>query len=157
MQSNEIWRRVVGFERNYEISSLGRVRSLKTGRILKLGVHPAGRLQVNLTVEGRGFTAKVHRLVAQAFIGAGGPGQVVCHNDGDFRNNVPSNLRWDTQAENLRDTVRHGHHYWANRTRCIRDHEYTEANTAWDGNARVCRRCAAIRLSEHRARKRVSA
>lgn len=50
----------------------------------------------------------VHRLVAQAFIGPGVEGQVVCHNDGDTSNNRKENLRWGSRLENAADSVRHG-------------------------------------------------
>lgn len=46
-------------------------------------------------------TAKVHRLVCEAFNGQPGPGQVCMHLNEDARDNRPENLAWGTQKENL--------------------------------------------------------
>jgi hypothetical protein len=50
----------------------------------------------------KGRTYKVHILVCEAFNGAKPfPKAVVMHDDEDSSNNVPSNLKWGTQKENL--------------------------------------------------------
>jgi hypothetical protein len=50
----------------------------------------------------RGKTYKVHRAVCEAFHGlAPFDGAVVMHLDEDGRNNLPHNLKWGTQRENL--------------------------------------------------------
>lgn len=50
----------------------------------------------------RGYkTLKVHRLVCEAFNGPPKNGQVCMHLDENSRNNIPSNLAWGTQKENL--------------------------------------------------------
>jgi hypothetical protein len=51
------------------------------------------------TVEGK--TSKVARLVCEAFNGAPPAGMNCLHRDENSRNNVPSNLKWGTQKENL--------------------------------------------------------
>jgi hypothetical protein len=51
---------------------------------------------------------KVHRLVLEAFVGVCPRGYVGCHSDGDPENNRLSNLRWDSQKNNVADQVRHG-------------------------------------------------
>jgi hypothetical protein len=53
-------------------------------------------------------SALVHRLVLEAFIGAAPAGLEACHNDGNPKNNVLSNLRWDTRRENAADRIAHG-------------------------------------------------
>lgn len=157
----EEWRPVVGYEGVYEVSSLGRVKRVgagpgaTVGKILRQFVHPTGRYQVGLTKDGKGRMEKVHRLVAFAFLGEPQPGQEVCHNDGDWRNNTPANLRWDTHAENLKDVFRHGNHYWANRTHCKHGHEYTAENTYLNrSGARVCRVCQRERMDAFVQRRR---
>jgi len=50
----------------------------------------------------------VHWLVAAAFLGKKAVGRSVCHNDGNPYNNMSSNLRYDTHAANMADSVRHG-------------------------------------------------
>lgn len=46
-------------------------------------------------------TAKVHRLVCEAFNGPPQPGQVCMHLNEDARDNRAANLAWGTQKENL--------------------------------------------------------
>jgi hypothetical protein len=121
---DEEWRAVVGFEGLYEVSNLGRVRSLdctieqrnrygvirycKPGRFLRAEINRDGHLQVTLCAKGRAKHARIHVLVAEAFIGARPQGLEVCHCDGVHTNNVPGNLRYDTRAANSQDAVTHG-------------------------------------------------
>ena len=50
----------------------------------------------------RGKTYKVGRLVCEAFHGMAPKGKRICmHKDEDSTNNVPMNLKWGTQKENL--------------------------------------------------------
>lgn len=80
----ESWKRVVGFD-NYEVSNLGRVRSVShlshivnrwsqcvpmfvTGRVLKPGVDKLGYQRVSLSKDGKYYYRLVHRLVAIAFV-----------------------------------------------------------------------------------------
>jgi hypothetical protein len=54
-------------------------------------------------------TLTFHRAVALAFLGnPPSAAHEVAHNDGDPRNNAPSNLRWATHADNNADRERHG-------------------------------------------------
>lgn len=68
--ANEQWRDIAGYEGMYQVSDLGRVRSLKYGkvRVLRHGKHRQGYLQVALCQYGKQKSVYVHRLVAQAFI-----------------------------------------------------------------------------------------
>lgn len=119
MSKTEEWRDVVGYVGRYQVSSLGRVRSLpnrvrKTEIILKPGVHRHGHLLVNLTrATADGWKQKchwVHRLVLEAFVGPCPDGMEGCHNDGNPANNCLDNLRWDTPVGNAADRVTHGTH-----------------------------------------------
>lgn len=92
----------------------GETRALvwKDGRILKPYTRSKnGRpvcQTVNLKINGKTNTERVHRLVLQAFVGQCPEGWDGCHNDGNPLNNSLSNLRWDTKAANIADSVRHG-------------------------------------------------
>lgn len=142
--SEEEWRPVVGYEGYYEVSNLGRVRSLSRmihsasgqkpypmrGRIKKHTIsqgYPLVRLSRD-NVKRNWF---VHRLVAYAFLGEPEPGQEVCHIDGTRDNPAVDNLYWGTRAENLADSLAHGS--WNNqnvgKTHCKRGHEFTPENT----------------------------
>lgn len=106
MDEIEEWRSVEDYP-NYEVSSLGRVRNVRTGRVLKNGYFKNGYVKITLT-NGKPRTFTMHSLVAHAFIGPRPEGLVVAHWDGTRDNNVPSNLRYTTNAANQDDRNRHG-------------------------------------------------
>lgn len=115
----EVWKSVVGHP-GYEVSSLGRVRSVRRqvaekgsgrvrvlrGRILKQRL-TKGYPQVTLSNEGVHKYRYVHQLVCEAFNGAR-TARDTRHLDGNPQNNTPENLRWGTPTENYLDRVRHG-------------------------------------------------
>jgi hypothetical protein len=118
----EEWLPVSGYEGIYEISTLGNVKSVGrvvpfrwfsrtiNERILSYRVDSSGHAQVGLCVDGVEKMHLVHRLVLEAFTGECPDGMECCHNDGDPSNNRIDNLRWDTHAGNMGDTVNHGTH-----------------------------------------------
>lgn len=97
--TTEIWKPVVGFERFYDVSNLGRVRSARE-RILKSYVARNGYIKITLQGirSSKGFT--VHSLVAAAFIGERPTGYHINHLDGDKTNNRADNLAYCTPEEN---------------------------------------------------------
>lgn len=111
------WKAIHDFEGVYEVSDAGEVRSWKSrngrGAATKphmlnpvLGVD--GRLRVTLCSVGYKRLHPVHRLVLEAFVGPCPPGMEACHEDGNPRNNVLRNLRWDTRKNNHADKWKHG-------------------------------------------------
>ncbi len=120
----EEWRAVVGIDEGigefYEVSSLGRIRSLE--RTVKCGkgtrLLPGAMMrpgtsreypEIKLRSPGRQKTISVHRLVAMAFLGdRSSEGLEVCHENGNPFDNRVENLRWDTHLANMRDRARHG-------------------------------------------------
>lgn len=127
----ELWRPVVGDEDSYEVSNLGRVRSLDRvsehmshwksgithtikrylrGRLLRPGIGAHGYPTVNIYSslgESRGNFC-VHILVLNAFVGPSPPGMECRHLDGNRKNPSLINLCWGTKQENTADKVRHG-------------------------------------------------
>lgn len=106
---SEVWLPIAGYEDCYEVSSLGRIRSvtridplgrLREGRDLKFK-NTRGYLRVNLSLAGIQTTHAVHRLVAQTFIPNPDDKPQINHKDADKANNVVSNLEWCTGAENM--------------------------------------------------------
>jgi hypothetical protein len=114
----ELWLPVKGFEGKYEVSSLGRVRSLGRMVVRSRGVpffRPTRFLKPNATggtgyptVNFGGGTKYVHGLVLEAFVGPRPEGCEACHCNGSRIDNRVENLRWDTPQENQRDRAKHG-------------------------------------------------
>lgn len=115
----EKWLAVVGYEGLYEVSDLGRVRSLTYGkrwpgprkepRLLKCTpVGPESYPRASLVKDGIETPTYVHDLVLTAFVGIRPDGLLCRHYDGNPQNNTLGNLLWGTYEANSRDTMRHG-------------------------------------------------
>lgn len=137
----EEWRDIPGWKGYYQASSHGRVRSLDRtiqdkngrsvrvrGRILSPGTKAAGYHYVNLRRGGSGSSQNVHTLVARTFLGERPEGKIVCHTNGNPRDNRVDNLRYATYTDNLVDAIGHGTHHGAKKTHCKRGHEMAEPN-----------------------------
>jgi hypothetical protein len=137
----EHWRPVYGWEGLYEVSDLGRVRSLDRWVVhhdgrrvwypsLHVGLRmgPQGYLRVLLCRNSSSKWIHVHRVVLEAFAGLRPPGLMACHGNGDPLDNSLVNLRWDTMSSNAQDSVRHGTHRHTKRTHCPRNHRLMSPN-----------------------------
>ena len=116
----EEWKPVQGYENHYEVSSLGRVRSLMWGgpqgskprpapRFVQTAAREAGYLFVGLCKQNlpRKYLL-VHRMVLEAFVGSG-VGMDAHHVDCEPRNNALSNLEWKSRQDNVGERDRAGH------------------------------------------------
>ncbi len=105
----EIWKPVKGYEGIYEVSNLGRVKSLPrtagnykfTGRILKQFFTDGRYYYVGLSQYGKSKNVCVHRLVAEAFVPNPDGKETVNHINEDTTDNRACNLEWLTRQENL--------------------------------------------------------
>lgn len=111
--SEEIWKPVVGYEGLYEVSDMGRVRTLlvKTrcrndGGILNQQKATNGYRLVCLTKDGRDSARSVHRIVASAFCKNDANKPTVNHINGDRKDNRLENLEWATMLEQSADARR---------------------------------------------------
>lgn len=108
----EVWKDIKDFEKYYQISNLGRLKSLerlsknRSGsivlkeKLIKIPVNNKGYCHVKLHKKGIIKNFKLHRLVAIHFIDNPENKKEVNHIDGNKENNIVSNLEWVTPKEN---------------------------------------------------------
>lgn len=117
----EVWQDVDGYEGLYQVSNLGRVKSLKridtkpykdgfrthivNERILKPFATRTGYLLVKLTKDKKEKSYQVHRLVAIAFIPNPENKPQINHKNGKREDNNLLNLEWVTASENARHKI----------------------------------------------------
>lgn len=117
----EKWKKIYydGYDLNYEISNLGRVRNTVTGHIRVLEESNTGYLRLSLRITSLKKTLhfQIHRLVAMAFIpipkrhrkqGLTYKDLTVNHINGNRHDNVVLNLEWCTQSENVIHSIATG-------------------------------------------------
>ena len=106
------WKPVKDYEGKYEVSDQGEVRTA-SGMVLTQWLNSHGYLLVRLS--GPRAVARVHRLIAKAFVPNPDSKPFVNHIDCVRNNNLWCNLEWCTQPENLkhsRDLGRMQNDYW---------------------------------------------
>ena len=110
----ELWKDIKDYEGFYQVSNLGRVKSLsrsiydsrgymiyRKGKIKKPSVDKNGYPQIGLCKNGTVITRKIHRLVAETFIPNPENKPEINHKDEDKLNNCVDNLEWVTEKENV--------------------------------------------------------
>ena len=107
---NEIYKDIENYEGLYQISNLGRVKSLDYHRtrkeqILKPATDKGGYLFVGLCKNGKCERLLVHRLVATAFIPNPDNKPCIDHINTNRTDNSVDNLRWTTQKENCNNPI----------------------------------------------------
>lgn len=110
----EIWKDIKGYKGWYQVSNIGRVKSLDRkiidsmgriysykGKLLKLSLTHDGYLYVSLAKNGNARSRTINNLVAEAFIPNPSNLPEVNHKDEDKLNNKVSNLEWCTRKYNI--------------------------------------------------------
>lgn len=110
---NEVWKSITGYEGQYEISNLGRVKSVKrevpkragfrkiAESIKNIRTNKYGYCDILLCSNNKKLHYTIHRLVAQAFIPNPENKKTVNHKNGIRTDNRIENLEWSTAKENI--------------------------------------------------------
>lgn len=106
-----MWK-TIDFEPNYEVSTLGEVRSSKTKLVKSLRSCRGGYLRVTLYPSGK--TYHVHRLVALTHLNKVEGLDVVNHKDGVKTNNRVENLEWCDHKYNVNHAYQNGLNQYRN-------------------------------------------
>lgn len=116
----EVWRDINGFDGLYQVSSLGRVKSLEKvikydngekhlgERLLSFETDKHGYYRTLLRKRGKGYHQLVHRLVCKAFVGNPNNSPEVNHINGIKNDNRAENLEWCTRSENEQHAYNNG-------------------------------------------------
>jgi hypothetical protein len=114
-----MWKKINDFP-NYEISDIGKIKNIKTGKCLSPKKSRTGYLRVTLCNDGFQKTFSIHRLVAIAFIQNPERKPTVNHKNEKKDDNRAENLEWATNSEQnaygTRTTRAMAHTDWKKRT-----------------------------------------
>ena len=116
----EIWKDIKEYEGLYQVSNLGRVKSLKriekfyhnnNDKILIQSKCSNGYLKIVLSKNNLHKNYMTHRLVAKTFLPNPENKRTVNHKDGNKQNNCVDNLEWATYSENIQHAYNLGLNY----------------------------------------------
>jgi len=143
--ADEVWRSIAGYEGDYEVSNMGRVRALtmrnrnahkrlETPTIMK-ATKVGAYYRVQLCRRGKRRHITLQTLVLSAFVGGRPHGMAARHLNGDPSDNRLENLAWGTYAENEADKRRHG--------TAVRGEDSVGAKLKNNDVVEILRRCSA--------------
>lgn len=103
IEMTEIWKDIKNYEGLYQVSNLGRVKSLRRNKVLSPSLTTKKEyLGVSLCKNGKPKRFMVHHLVAEHFIPNPDGYKIINHKDENKTNNKSSNLEWCTQSYNIK-------------------------------------------------------
>ena len=114
----EVWKDIIGYEGKYQVSNLGRIKSLQRWsgtqfynreQILKTYTNKRnGYVYVYLMKNNKGKNIRVHKLVAQAFLINDNNYTDINHKDCNRTNNCVDNLEYCTRSYNIKYSFEKG-------------------------------------------------
>ena len=107
---HEEWRDIIGYERDYQVSNYGRIKSFKNHKviIMRMIYTKDGYFEVKLSKNGTPQRISTHKLVAISFIPNPENKPQVNHEDANTLNNCIWNLNWMTNQENQLHAIKMG-------------------------------------------------
>ena len=168
----EIWKDIKGFEGLYQVSNMGRIKSLERTvrrfmphwktksnyvqpeRIRKLAATRGGYLFLPLTKDGISYPKRVNRLVAEAFLEDYSEDKEVHHIDGDVTNNNADNLKCLNSKEHHDDHANYKSAIGTNGIKTIILKKIIEAEKYGFDPANVSRCCKVAELEDGNPRKK---
>lgn len=131
--NNETWKDIKGYENLYQVSNMGRVKSLKrlilspTGNYYSkekiMTINPndgIGYVKIRLFKNSKSKPVRIHRLVAEAFIPNPENKKDINHKNGIKHDNRAENLEWATRSENETHSVKVlGKKHFTKKTMCV--------------------------------------
>lgn len=106
--ASEIWK-PIKWAKNYLVSNMGRIRNIKTNKLLRLNITKKRYRLISICKNGVVKKIGVHLLVLEMFGGKRPSNNHVCmHIDNNPANNHISNLKWGTQEQNMQQCIADG-------------------------------------------------
>ena len=150
----EIWQDVKGFEGFYQVSNLGRIKSLDRiiqqhhrnqrnvehiykGKILKGNINKNGYIIVDLHKKGKIKKFLLHRLIAETFIPKVKGKNIINHKDNNPTNNQVNNLEWCTQSENIKYAYEFGNKKAPHQKRIIQFDRNNNFICEWESQTQI--------------------
>jgi len=97
----ETWKDIKGYEGYYQASNLGRIKSVRSNKIMSVKKQSRGYPQINFHVNGVRKILYIHRIIAETFLQNNEKFKTVDHIDENKKNNSVLNLKWCSQNENM--------------------------------------------------------
>jgi hypothetical protein len=120
----EVWKDIQNYEGLYQISNLGRVKSLRYNIFMKTSLTPNGYYKVSLSKNAKSKTYNIHRILGISFIPNPGNKSELDHIDRNKTNNNLSNLRWVDRSDNIINRELHYNEYCNIQTICNNNNIY---------------------------------
>lgn len=136
-----------GIPHTYCAGTDGNIYSRAKGTWRQLKAHSGNPYPcVTVMVDGKKCTKNVHSLICAAFYGPPpSPHSQVRHLDGDYKNSLPDNLCWGTQAENWRDRKAHGNGCEGEKHHAAKFNDEERAHIRWAVEKGLCSQRQAAR------------
>ena len=106
--NTEVWRPLKNFEAYYEVSSYGKVKSIRLNKIMKTYINNSGYECIDLKDADKKHKKLVHRLVAETFLDNTTLLPEINHKDENKLNNLLTNLEWCTRSYNKQHSMATG-------------------------------------------------